>query len=251
MTRILLQSTSTDPRCGKQGIVSRPDAEDPGQRPVRVFVVDDHAVVRRGLRAYLETVDDMEVVGEAADGQEALDGIAALAATGRPPDVALMDLLMPGMDGVTATAAINQRHPDIEVVAMTSFAQADLVHGALQAGAAGYLLKDAEADEVAAAIQAACRGEVHLDPAIAKQLIQSLLASEPRTVDSLTEREREVLILVAKGLSNQQIADSLVISERTARTHVSNILSKLGVTSRTQAALLAIREGIAPAPRVS
>jgi DNA-binding NarL/FixJ family response regulator len=218
------------------------------QRPVRVFVVDDHTVVRRGLRAYLETVDDMEMVGEAADGQEALDAIAALAAAGGPPDVALMDLLMPGMDGITATAAITQRHPDLAVVAMTSFTQADLVHGALQAGAAGYLLKDAEADEVAAAIRAACRGEVHLDPAIAKQLTRSLVAPKPQAADALTDREREVLVLVAKGLSNQQIADALVISERTARTHVSNILGKLAVASRTQAALLAIREGIAPAP---
>jgi len=221
------------------------------QWPIRVFVVDDHAVVRRGLRAYLEMVDDMEVVGEAADGQEALDEIAALVAAGRPPDVALMDLLMPGMDGVTATAAITRRHPAMAVVAMTSFTQADLVYGALQAGAAGYLLKDAEADEVAAAIRAACRGEVHLDPVIAKQLTRSLRAPKPQTVDALTDREREVLALVAKGLSNQQIADSLVISERTARTHVSNILAKLGVASRTQAALLAMREGIAPAPRAS
>ena len=134
---------------------------------------------------------------------------------------------------------------------MTSFTQADLVHGALQAGAAGYLLKDAEADEVAAAIRAACRGEVHLDPVIARQLTRSLVVPKPRTVDTLTDREREVLVLVAQGLSNQQIADALVISERTARTHVSNILSKLGVASRTQAALLAIREGIAPAPRAS
>jgi DNA-binding NarL/FixJ family response regulator len=230
------------------GRVSRPDADDPSERPVRVFVVDDHAVVRRGLRGYLETVGDMEVVGEAAEGQEALDAIAALVAAGRPPDVALMDLLMPGMDGVTATAAITQRHPEMAVVAMTSFTQAEMVHGALQAGAAGYLLKDAEADEVAAAIRAACRGEVHLDAAVAKQLTRSLVAPKPQTVAALTDREREVLVLVAQGLSNQQIADSLVISERTARTHVSNILGKLGVASRTQAALLAIREGIAPAP---
>jgi DNA-binding NarL/FixJ family response regulator len=218
------------------------------QPPVRVFVVDDHAVVRRGLRGYLEVVDDMEVVGEAADGQEALEGIAALVAAGRPPDVVLMDLLLPGMDGVAATAALRQRHPGIEVVAMTSSTQAAMVHGALQAGAAGYLLKDAEADEVAAAIRAACRGEVHLDAAIAKQLTRSLVTPEPGTVNSLTDREREVLVLVAQGLSNQQIADALVVSERTARTHVSNILGKLGVASRTQAALLAIREGVAPTP---
>jgi DNA-binding NarL/FixJ family response regulator len=228
--------------------MSRPEADEPGQRPVRVFVVDDHTVVRRGLQAYLETVDDMEVIGEAAEGREALDGIAALAAAGRPPDVVLMDLLMPGMDGVTATAAITQRYPEMEVVAMTSFTEADKVHGALRAGAAGYLLKDAEADEVTTAIRAARRGEVHLDPAIAKQLTRSLVASEPRTVTALTDREREILVLVAQGLSNQQIADALVISERTARTHVSNILSKLGLASRTQAALLAIREGIAPTP---
>ena len=218
------------------------------QQPVRVFVVDDHTVVRRGLRAYLDVVDDMEVVGEAADGQEALEQIAVLIAAGRPPDVVLMDLLMAGMDGVTATAAITQRHPEMAVVAMTSFTQADMVHGALQAGAAGYLLKDAEADEVAAAIRAACRGEVHLDPVIARQLTRSLLTPTAQTVEALTDREREVLVLVAQGLSNQQIADVLVISERTARTHVSNILSKLGVASRTQAALLAIREGIAPTP---
>jgi DNA-binding NarL/FixJ family response regulator len=228
--------------------MSRPKADAPGQRPVRVFVVDDHTVVRRGLQAYLETVDDMEVIGEAAEGREALDGIAALVAAGRPPDVVLMDLLMPGMDGVTATGAITQRYPEMEVVAMTSFAEADKVQGALRAGAAGYLLKDAEADEVTTAIRAARRGEVHLDPAIAKQLTRWLVASKPQTVTALTDREREVLVLVAQGLSNQQIADALVISERTARTHVSNILSKLGLASRTQAALLAIREGIAPTP---
>jgi DNA-binding NarL/FixJ family response regulator len=221
------------------------------QPPIRVFVVDDHTVVRRGLRGYLEMVDDMEVVGEAADGREALDGIAALVAAGRPPDVVLMDLVMPGMDGVTATAAITERHSEMEVVAMTSFTQAEKVHGALQAGASGYLLKDDEADEDAAAIRAARRGEVHLDPVIAKQLTRSLVAPKPQTVDALTDREREVLVLVAQGLSNQQIANALVISERTARTHVSNILSKLGVASRTQAALLAIREGIAPAPSAS
>jgi len=228
--------------------MSPPDADNRGQRPVRVFVVDDHAVVRRGLHAYLEMVDDMEVVGEAADGQAALDGIAALVAADRPADVVLMDLIMPGMDGVTATAAITQRHPEVKVVAMTSFTETDKVHRALEAGAAGYLLKDAEADVVAAAIRSARRGEVHLDPVIARQLTRSLVVPRPRTIDMLTDREREVLVLVAQGLSNRQIADALVISERTARSHVSSILIKLGLASRTQAALLAIREGIAPAP---
>ena len=228
--------------------MSPPDADNRGQRPVRVFVVDDHAVVRRGLHAYLEMVDDMEVVGEAADGQAALDGIAALVAADRPADVVLMDLIMPGMDGVTATAAITQRHPEVKVVAMTSFTETDKVHRALEAGAAGYLLKDAEADVVAAAIRSARRGEVHLDPVIARQLTRSLVVPRPRTIDMLTDREREVPVLVAQGLSNRQIADALVISERTARSHVSSILIKLGLASRTQAALLAIREGIAPAP---
>jgi DNA-binding NarL/FixJ family response regulator len=224
------------------------EADERGRRPVSVFIVDDHTVVRRGLHAYLEMVDDMEIVGEAADGREALDRIAALAAVGRPPEVVLMDLLLPGMDGVAATAAITERHPGIEVVAMTSVTQADKIRSALQAGAAGYLLKDAEADEVAAAIRAARRGEVHLDSAIVRQLTRSLLAPTPHTVGSLTQREREVLVLVARGLSNRQIADELAISERTARTHVSRILTKLGLASRTQAALLAIQEGIAPAP---
>ncbi|HZO26250.1 MAG TPA: response regulator transcription factor [Chloroflexota bacterium] len=224
------------------------DADDRDRQPVRVFVVDDHGVVRRGLRAYIEMVDDMEVVGEAADGQAALDGIGALVAAGRPADVVLMDLIMPHMDGVTATAAITERYPELKVVAMTSFTEADKVHGALGSGASGYLLKDAAADEVAAAIRAACRGEVHLDPVIARQLVRSLAIPKRRTVDMLTDREREVLVLLAQGLSNRQIANALHISERTARSHVSRILTKLGLASRTQAALLAIREGIAPVP---
>lgn len=210
---------------------------------IRVFLVDDHGVVRRGMRAYLEQIEDLMVVGEAADGQQALDRIAALAATGAPPDVVLMDLLMPRLDGIAATAALKARHPDIEVVALTSFIEEDKVHAALAAGAAGYLLKDAEADEVAAAIRAAHRGELHLDPAVAARLLRSLRAPKPRPTETLTAREREVLALVGRGAANKEIARQLHIGERTARTHVSNILGKLGLASRTQAALYAAREG--------
>jgi DNA-binding NarL/FixJ family response regulator len=225
---------------------------DPGRhadpRPIRVFVVDDHAVVRRGMQAYLELIDDLELVGDAASGQQALDRILALAAAGRPPDVVMMDLVMPGLDGIATTAALKERHPEVEVVAMTSFSEGERVHSALQAGAAGYLLKDAEADAVAVAIRAAHRGEVHLDPVVAEQLTRSLRTPRPQALATLTEREREVLTLLAQGLSNKDIARQLFISERTARTHVSSILAKLDLASRTQAALWAIREGLGPAP---
>jgi DNA-binding NarL/FixJ family response regulator len=213
--------------------------------PIRVFLVDDHAVVRRGMRAFFDMLDDIAVLGEAADGQAALDELAVLAARQDLPDVVLMDLLMPRLDGVAATTVIKQRYPSIEVVALTSFSEAERVHVVLEAGAAGYLLKDAEADEVGAAIRAAHRGEVHLDPAVARKLTQSLVAPE-RTATALTPREREILVLVAQGKSNRDLAKALVISERTARTHVSNLLGKLGLASRTQAALMAIREGLVP-----
>lgn len=217
--------------------------------PIRVLVVDDHRVVREGLRSYLELVDDIDMVGEATDGRAALDYLARAKAQGDLPDVVLMDLMMEPMNGIETTAAVKERYPDIEVVAVTSFVEEEKVHAALEAGAAGYLLKDAEADEVAAAIRAAQRGEVHLDPAVARQLTASLrrgTATSPK--DLLTEREREILALVAQGKANKEIAAELVISERTARTHVSNILSKLDLTSRTQAALWAVREGLAPPP---
>jgi len=216
---------------------------------IRVLVVDDHRVVREGLRSYLELVDDIEMIGDASDGRAALDWLARANAGSSLPDVVLMDLMMEPMDGIEATARLKERYPDVEVVAVTSFVEEEKVHAALEAGAAGYLLKDAEADEVAAAIRAARRGEVHLDPAVARQLTASLRrgpAARPK--DLLTDREREILRMVAQGKANKEIAAELVISERTARTHVSNILSKLNLNSRTQAALWAVREGLAPPP---
>src|SRR5436305_5346183 len=214
-----------------------------------VLVVDDHRIVREGLRAYLSLMYDIEMVDEAADGHGALDALARAKAGSGLPDVVLMDLLMEPMNGIAATAAIKERYPEVEVVAVTSFVEEEKVHAALEAGAAGYLLKDAEADEIAAAIRSAHRGEVHLDPAVARQLTASLRRGPTKDLkDLLTHREREILLLVARGQANKEIAAELVISERTARTHVSNILSKLGLTSRTQAALWAVREGLAPSP---
>lgn len=215
---------------------------------IRVLVVDDHGVVRRGMQAYLETLDDIVCIGEASDGQQALDRVAALAAAGRPPDVILMDLVMPRMDGVAAAAALKQLYPEVETVAMTSFTELERVHAALEAGVAGYLLKDATAEAVASAIRAAHHGELQLDPRVARRLTASLRSPRPDAVAALTAREREVLTLVGHGLSNQQIAQQLSISERTARTHVSSILTKLGLASRTQAALWAIREGVVSSP---
>jgi DNA-binding NarL/FixJ family response regulator len=206
--------------------------------------VDDHAVVRRGIRAYLEALDDMDVAGEAVNGQDALDQLDALAVRGEPlPDLVLLDLVMPKLDGVAATARITSRHPGVRVVVLTSFSEMERVHAALANGASGYLLKDAEVDEVVSAIRAATSGEVYLDPVVARQLTQEMV-SPPTGVNSLTSRERDVLMLVAEGRSNQEIADELVISERTARTHVSNVLRKLQLTSRTQAALVAVRQGV-------
>jgi DNA-binding NarL/FixJ family response regulator len=215
-----------------------------GESPrIRVFLVDDHKIVRRGLRAFFEVLGDIAVQGEAADGQDALDQLAVAAARDELPDVILTDLVMPRLDGVAAIRAIRQRYPGVQVVALTSFGEAERVHQALEAGAAGYLLKDADADEVGKAVRAAHRGEVHLDSAVARKLTQSLVAPH-RTVTALTPREREILVLVAQGKSNRDIAEALVISERTARTHVSSVLAKLGLASRTQAALWAIREGL-------
>jgi DNA-binding NarL/FixJ family response regulator len=214
-------------------------------RPVRVMIVDDHAVVRRGVRAYLEMLGDIEVAAEAADGQDALDMLGKMAAQAELPDVVLLDLLMPRVDGVLATSRITSQYPRTRVVVLTSFGEMARVRAALASGAAGYLLKDAGPAKVAGAIRAAARDEVFLDPAVARQLTREMVAP-PTGVGALTERERAVLILVAQGKTNQEIADELVISERTARTHVSHVLRKLQLSSRTQAALVAIREGLVP-----
>jgi len=216
----------------QQGTVRVTDEEG----PIRVLLVDDHAVVRRGLRGFLELLKDFDVVGEAENGRE---GVAA--ADRLVPDVVLMDLLMPEMGGLEAIAAIKSSHPEIEIVAVTSFIEEEKVTSALEAGASGYLLKDAEAEEVAQAIRAAYNGEVHLDPAVSRLLAQRLRQRrEAEPVEPLTGREKEVLAQLAKGASNKEIAYELGITERTARTHVSNILGKLGLASRTQAALYAV-----------
>jgi len=220
---------------------------------IRVLIVDDHAMVRRGMRDFLDLHDDLEVVGEAADGESALDMAAALR-----PDVVVMDLILPGIDGIAATAELKRRQPEVEVVAITSFIEEDRITAALEAGASGFLLKDAEADDLAAAIRAAHAGEVVLDPAIAGIVARRMRDGRPGAAGAsdaaqpclhrLTIREREVLGGVARGLSNREIADELGIAERTARTHVSNILAKLGLTSRTQAALFAVEHHLDRSP---
>lgn len=213
--------------------------------PIRVLVVDDHGVVRRGLRSYLGIFDDLLVVGEAADGAEALDCVAELAAGDGAPDVVLMDLAMAPMDGVAATHEIRTRWPDVEIVALTSFAEEERVLAALDAGASAYLIKDAAPEELAVAIRAAHRGEIHLDGAVTRRML-GRPGRAPDPLGVLTEREREVLATLGSGHDNARIAAVLGISERTARTHVSNILRKLGMRSRTQAALLAARRGLVP-----
>ena len=219
-------------------------ALEPDDR-ISVLVVDDHAVVRRGLLAFLDSEPDLEVVGDADGGTQALDLLARLDSEGRRPDVVVMDLQMEPLDGIESTRQIRARYDDVEVVALTSFAEEERVHAALEAGASGYLLKDADADEVAAAVRAAHRGELQLDPAVARRLMSSLRAAPRNDLTAeLTSRELEVLRLVGAGKANKEIAAELHISERTARTHVSNILRKLGLSSRTQAALWAVREGL-------
>jgi DNA-binding NarL/FixJ family response regulator len=212
---------------------------------IRIVVVDDHDVVRRGLLTVLGGEPDLEVVGAAAGGMQALDLIAQLDERAQRPDVVVMDLEMAPVDGIETTRQIRSRYDDVEVVALTSFGEEERVRAALEAGASGYLLKDADVDEVAAAVRAAHRGELQLDPAVARLLMSSLRGISRDDVSSaLTPRELEVLALVGTGRANKEIAAELSISERTARTHVSNILRKLGLASRTQAALWAVREGL-------
>jgi DNA-binding NarL/FixJ family response regulator len=212
---------------------------------IRVLLVDDHAVVRRGLFAFLDSEPDLEVVGEAEGGAQALELLDRLGSEGRRPHAVLMDLAMEPLDGIETTRQIRSRYSDVEVVALTSFGEEERVRAALEAGASGYLLKDSDADEVSAAIRAAHRGELPIDPAIARGLTSSFRKESRSGLDAdLTMRELDVLRLLGAGNTNRQIAAELEISERTARTHVSNILRKLDLTSRTQAALWAVREGL-------
>lgn len=207
-------------------------------QPIRVMVVDDHAVVRSGLKAFLMVFDDLELVGEASNGSEAIQLTERI-----QPDVILMDLIMPDMDGAATTHAIRSRWGNIQVLALTSFREDDLVKSALQAGAIGYLLKNVGADDLADAIRSAHAGRPTLSPEAAQVLIQASRKSDQPRYD-LTEREREVLSLLVKGLSNNEIADRLVVSRSTVKFHVSSILSKLGVSSRTEAVALALNNKI-------
>ncbi|MDV3221158.1 response regulator transcription factor [Intrasporangium sp.] len=210
---------------------------------IAVMVVDDHAVVRQGLITFLGNVSGVRVVAQAPDGQAALDELARMATMEELPDVVLMDLQMPRLDGVAATQAISARYPHLKVVVLSSFGEVGRVQAALAAGASGYVLKDAEPDDITAAIRSAINDQVHLDPTVARRLTQRMITPE-QGLSALTARERDILALVASGMSNKQIAAHLTISERTARTHVSNVLAKMHLTSRTQAALVAVREGL-------
>ena len=202
---------------------------------IRVMLVDDHTMVRRGLAAFLQVFDDLELAGEAANGDEAIQLCARLL-----PDVVLMDLAMPEMDGVTATRIIRQRFPGVQVLALTSFTEEKLIQNALQAGAIGYLLKDVTANELAQAIRAAHSGRATLSPAAVQAMVHTA-SQPPEPGHDLTERERAVLNLIVEGLNNSEIAAKLVVSPSTVKSHVSHILRKLDVTSRTEAAALAVR----------
>ncbi|KPK13287.1 MAG: LuxR family transcriptional regulator [Anaerolineae bacterium SG8_19] len=208
---------------------------------IQILIVDDHSVVRQGLRMFLSLDPDLEVVGEASNGAEGLQLARELR-----PHVVLMDLLMPVMDGVEATAAIRQELPEVEVVALTSVLDDASVFGAIRAGAIGYLLKDTEAEDLCRAIKSAAAGQVQLSPQAAARLMREVRI--PESPEALTQRELEVLRLLANGMANKEIARELGIGEKTVKTHVSNILSKLGVLSRTQAALHAIQIGLVAVP---
>jgi DNA-binding NarL/FixJ family response regulator len=209
---------------------------------IRVLLVDDHAVVREGLRAFLELQDGIEVVGEAQDGEEAV-----AEATRLRPDVILMDLVMPKLDGVGAMRRLRESVPAARVVVLTSFLEDERLLPAIRAGAAGYLLKNAEPAELARALRAAHAGEAIIDPTVAARLVTALAdGSRVAREEELTRREREVLELIVRGRSNKRIALELGIAEKTVKTHVGHVLAKLGVTDRTQAALLAVREGLVP-----
>ena len=204
---------------------------------IRVLIVDDHAVVRQGLRIFLDTEGDFEVVGEAPNGEEAVRLARSL-----QPDIVLMDLLMPGMGGIEATRQIRSQVEDVEVVALTSVLDDESVVAAVRAGAIGYLLKTAEAEDLRRSLRAAAAGQVQLDPAAAARLVSEVRA--PASVETLTDRESEVMQLLAAGLANKEIGRELRISEDTVKTHVSRILAKLGARSRTQAVLQAMRMGL-------
>jgi DNA-binding NarL/FixJ family response regulator len=212
--------------------------------PVRVLIVDDHSVVRQGLRMFLKLDAELEVVGEAANGAEAIQMARALT-----PDVVLMDLLMPVTDGIAATQRIRAEVPNTEVLALTSVLEDASVVGAVQAGAIGYLLKDTQAEQLCKAIKAAAKGQVQLAPEAAARLVREVRA--PDNPESLTGRETEVLRALATGLTNREIGRTLNIGERTVKTHVSHLLSKLGLQSRTQAALYAVRIGLVSESKLS
>jgi two-component system, NarL family, response regulator LiaR len=215
---------------------------------IRVLITDDHKVVRRGLRGFLELDPELEVVGEASNGEEAVDLARRL-----EPDVVLMDLLMPVMDGIEATGEIRRRMPEVEVVALTSVLEDAAVTGAVKAGAIGYLLKTTEADELCEAIKAAAAGQVRLAPEAAARLMREVRTPEnPEALsEPLTERETEVLKLIARGMANKQISREIFVALSTVKTHVNNLYRKLGVTSRTQAALYAARVGLVPTEDLS